>query len=637
MSSDDSDFYVETISTNQRSNQAFVSLALGPKQTPLEFKIDTGSQVNVIPERMFSQLQYSAPLKKPERHLSAYTRDKLDVLGRCKIKCNYKHQDSEIEFYVVKTQSSPILGLKSCLDLELIKLIYSVYHSVTPESYDNAGLDKAAVLNDFADVFEGIGLIPGECTIHIDPNAVPVVHPPRRVPFAIREALKKELDRMENADIIAKVTTPTKWVNSLVVFEKAPGKLRVCLDPQDLNKAILRPHYPMRTLDDVMPQLSGARYFTKLDARSGYWAIKLENQSSFLTTFNTPYGRYRFLRLPFGIKASQDEFQYHIDQCYEGLSGVQTIVDDRTRAEHDLNLRKVLQRSREKGIKLNADKLEVGLTEVHYFGNVLSAEGLKPDPQKVAATRDMNSPRDKSELETVLGMINFLARFAPNLSEITSPMRQQLHKEAEFVWDSPQQESFQKVEDILTQNPGPVLAYYDPSMELILQVDASKYGLGATLIQEGRPLAYASKALTPTEVNYAQIEKEMYAILFGAKRFYQFVYGRHVVVQTDHKPLVAIKKKSLHAAPARLQRMLLQLQKFDLEFQHLPGKSIPLADALSRKFTHDTYPEIGKSLDAHVFSVVGNLPISDQKLQAIRNATASDQQFLTLTSTILAT
>ena len=123
-------------------------------------------------------------------------------------------------------------------------------------------------------------------------------------------------------------------------------------------------------------------------------------------------------------------------------------------------------------------------------------------------------------------MINFLARFAPNLSEITSPMRQLLHKEAEFVWDSPQQESFQKVKDILTQNPGPVLAYYDPSKELILQVDASKYGLGATLIQEGRPLAYASKALTPTEVNYAQIEKEMYAILFGAKRFYQFVYGR---------------------------------------------------------------------------------------------------------------
>ena len=266
---------------------------------------------------------------------------------------------------------------------------------------------------------------------------------------------------------------------------------------------------------------------------------------------------------------------------------------------------------------------------------MLSAEGLKPDLQKVAAIRVMNPPRDKSELETVLGMINFLARFETNLSEVKSLMRQLLQKQAEFLWDSPQQESFDKVKDILTQAPGPVLAYYDASKELILQVDASKYGLGATLIQEGRPLAYASKALTLTGVNYAQIEKEMYAILFGAKRFYQFVYGRHVIVQADHKPLVAIKKKPLHAAPARLQRMLLQLQKFDLEFQHLPGKSIPLADTLSRKFTQDTYPEIGKGLEAHVFSVVGNLLVSDKKLAAIKYATENDQQFVTLTDTIL--
>ena len=148
-------------------------------------------------------------------------------------------------------------------------------------------------------------------------------------------------------------------------------------------------------------------------------------------------------------------------------------------------------------------------------------------------------------------------------------------------------------------------------------------------------MAYASKTLTPTEVNYAQIEKEMYAIVFGSKLFYQYVYGRHVIVQTDHKPLVAIKKKPLYAAPARLQRMLLQLQKFDLEFQHLPGKSIPLADALSRKFSQDTYPEIGKGIDAHVYSVVENLPVSNKKLEAIKNMTENDQFFVTLANTIL--
>ena len=209
---------------------------MGPKQVPIQFKLDTGSQVNVIPERIFGQLQYSTPLKQPERHLSAYTGDKLDTRGRCKLKCKYKEQDSELELYVVNTQSSPILDLRSCLNLELIKLVYSVDHADTLDACDTQGLDKTAILSEYAD---GLGLIPGECKIHLNPNAVPVVHPPRRVPVAIHDLLKKELARMEKAEVIAKVTTSTKWVNSLVAFEKAPGKLRVCLDPQDLNNAIL--------------------------------------------------------------------------------------------------------------------------------------------------------------------------------------------------------------------------------------------------------------------------------------------------------------------------------------------------------------------------------------------------------------
>ena len=131
----------------------------------------------------------------------------------------------------------------------MIKLIYSVDPAETVNACDLPGLNKPTILTDYADVFDGLGLIPGECKLHLDPNAVPVVHPPRRVPIAIHNLLKKELDRMEKAQVIAKVTTPTKWVNSLVAFEKAPGKLRVCLDPQDQNNAILSPHYPMRTID----------------------------------------------------------------------------------------------------------------------------------------------------------------------------------------------------------------------------------------------------------------------------------------------------------------------------------------------------------------------------------------------------
>lgn len=171
----------------------------------------------------------------------------------------------------------------------------------------------------------------------------------------------------------------------------------------------------------------------------------------------------------------------------------------------------------------------------------------------------MQPPKNRSELETVLGMITYLEKFAPSLSEVTAPMRMLLSSRSEFVWDAAQDEAFDKVKSILTRSPGPILSYFDPSKDIVLQVDASKYGLGATLLQDGKPVCYASKALTPSEVHYAQIEKEMYAIVFGCSYFHQYIYGREVTVQTDHKPLVSIMLKPIYSAPARLQRMVKRL------------------------------------------------------------------------------
>ena len=175
---------------------------------------------------------------------------------------------------------------------------------------------------------------------------------------------------MESLGIIKKVTEPTAWVSSLVIIQKPDSdKLRVCLDPRDLNVAIRRPHYPSRTLEEILPELVNAKFFTKLDAKSGYWTCELTYRSSLLTTFNTPFGRYRYLRLPFGLKSSQDEFQKKLDQSLEGLEGMVSIADDiiihgKTRQEHDQRLHELLIRAKEKGIKFHKDKLEVGVTKV---------------------------------------------------------------------------------------------------------------------------------------------------------------------------------------------------------------------------------------------------------------------------------
>lgn len=299
------------------------------------------------------------------------------------------------------------------------------------------------------------------------------------------------------------------WVNTLVVVEKPrTGNLRVCLDPKDLNKAIKRPHYRLPTLEDVTPKLTGAKHFSVLGAQSGYSAIKLTTESSKLTTFNMPFRHYRFLSLLSWLISAQDESQRKIDETYQDLEGAVTFVDDilffgATREAHDRNLHAMLQRLRERGV--NPEKSVIGATEVSYFGSILSAEGKKPDPAKVTAIQMMELLRNRAELETVLGKANYLAKFVPGLSETNAPLHQLLKQSTEFLWDKQHDAAFQKMKDIIAREP--VLSYFDPNKELSLQENASKHGLGAVLLQEGRPISYASKSLTETEVNYAQIEK----------------------------------------------------------------------------------------------------------------------------------
>ncbi|XP_052809376.1 uncharacterized protein K02A2.6-like [Mya arenaria] len=628
--SDDDAFYVDTVKTaGKLVSQAHATLIIGPVKKPIKFKIDTGSMVNILPNNVYRQLKVHGPLSIASHKLTSYTGDSLKVLGTVDLPCGYKEHMVTATFYIVETNSQPLLSLTTSVDLELIKLIYAVDKSSS----------KHDIVTEYNDIFQGVGLLPGKCQLHLRKDAVPVVNATRRVPYAIKDKLRQELDQMEQESIICKVTEPTEWVNSLVCVEKPQtGKLRICIDPKHLNDALLRPHYPMRTLEEVTSDILGARYFSVLDAKSGYWSIELTEESSYMCTFGSPFGRYRFLRLPFGIKSSQDEFQRRMDECLEGLTGVKCIVDDilvhgKTLEEHDTNLRNVLGRCRETGIRLNPDKSKIGLTEVPYFGHILTSDGLKPDPDKVASILQMKAPTSRAELETLLGMVTYLSKFSPKLAELTNPLRALLKNDVHFHWDRQHDKAFDDVKKALTESP--VLVYFDTHKPVTLQVDSSKYGLGACILQDGKPVIYASKSLTPTEVGYAQIEKEMLAILFGCKHFHHFVYGRQVLVQSDHKPIESIVKKPLSAAPARLQRMLLQLQAYDILVTHVPGKSIPVADTLSRYYAEDTCSDLIDGLDFQIHSVKSNHNMSDTKLDEVRISTDKDAELCTLKRVIL--
>ena len=385
------------------------------------------------------------------------------------------------------------------------------------------------IVKEYPNLFDGLGQFPRAHTMQVKPEVRPVIHAARRVPFALRDRLRAELDREESLVVITKVNEPTDWVNSITIVEKKNGTLRICLDPRDLNKALKREHYSCPTIEDIAARLRGATMFTVLDAISGYWQVKLDRKSSMLTTFNTPFGRYRFIRLPFGVNSAQDVFQKEIDLTYEGLPGVSAIVDDilvygKDREEHDARLPAVLQRTRDRGIKLNPDKCIFRTPQVTYFGHNLSAKGLQPDPAKTQGIQNMPPPASKEELQTILGMATYLGKFAPNLSDITAPLRDMTKKGNEFIWDAVMENAYTNMKQLLCKHPGQVLAYFDPDEEVVLQCDASQKGLGAALLQKGRPVSYASRCMTSAEQNCAQIEKELLAVVFACERFHQYTY-----------------------------------------------------------------------------------------------------------------
>ncbi|CAC5413783.1 unnamed protein product [Mytilus coruscus] len=245
----------------------------------------------------------------------------------------------------------------------------------------------------------------------------------------------------------------------MVIVEKADGKLRICLDPKDLNRAIKREHFILPRQDEITAKLAGAKYFSKLDASSGFWNNKLDEESSNLCAFNAPFGRFKFLRLPFGS----------VPQSLWGC----------TKEEHDKRLKEVLERIRTANLKLRRDKCEIGISEVTYFGYRYTREGLKIDDNKVKAITEMKSPTTKKEFERFLGIVTYIAKFVPNFSSNTAVLRDLLKKDVPFQWNDNHDKTFKDLKTLITNSP--VLRYFNNTKPVKLSVDASQNGLGAVL------------------------------------------------------------------------------------------------------------------------------------------------------------
>lgn len=485
-------------------------------------------------------------------------------------------------------------------------------------------VDKDFVEKKFADLFRGLGRFENKYKILLKENAIPRAHSARRVPYAIRDKLKEKLKELEENRIIAKSDEYDEWAHNLVFRVKKDKSLRICLDPAELNKWILDESFLVPTFEELVIYLKGVKYFSVLDLKDGFWQIELDEESQKLCTFATPFGNYKFLRMPFGIKSGPKVFQKMNHANFGDIERVFTYMDDvlvtgKTKQEHDETLMNVLKRAREKNVKFNANKLKIGVNKVKYLGHVFSEDKIEPDEDRIEAIKQMGEPKTKKDLQKFLGVINYVRSFIPNLSELTAPLRELLKKNVIYNWQPRHTEAFNEIKNKIVNSP--ILVPFDTTKNIEIQCDASKSGLGCCLLQDGKPISFASRRLSEAEQNYSQIEKEFLSILFACKKFWFYAYGRTVLVVNDHKPLTSIIKKEIHKIPSpKLQLIRMKLLKFDIQLKHAPGKTIHIADYLSRYSMETEIEEDEKDLADAVLSINA----SDEKTEEFRKETELD-------------
>ena len=597
----------------------------------IKFKLDTGAQGNVISYNDFCKIPNKPPPNYTEDRLVAYSGNVIPHQGKVTLltKCNGAMYTAE--FFVVPGGGRCILGKSDCVKFGLITRIAEVSQVLPPKCptsiYPSYSLDAP----QYQELFKGLGCVPGKHEIRMKTGVAPVVHPCRKVPFPMLEKVKAELKRMEDLGVIVPVNEPTEWVNSMVTVPKKNGTIRLCMDPRDLNRGIQRQHFKLPTREEIMAKFSGAVLFSKLDAANGFWQIELEEESQKLCTFNTPFGRYKYTRLPFGLCSAPEVYHKTVNHMFEGLSNVDTSMDDiilwgKTKEEHDYILQKVMQTCKDKNLKLNKSKCELGVKELVFLGDLITSEGIKPDKRKVSAIINMERPKNKTDVQRFLGMVTYLAKWIPELSKKSAPLRDLLVEKNDWQWTEKQEDSWNLLKATVSSHP--VLEFYDPTLPTKISTDASRDGLGATLLQlhgdDWKPVSYASRRLSNAEQQYAQIEKELLSICFGCQRFHQFIYGNTVEAETDHKPLVSLFKKSLVDCPLRIQKMMLRLQKYDLSVHYIPGKQLVIADTLSRAIdvTEVAAPE--KEELIYMDAVMEVLPITEEQQRKIRAETLND-------------
>jgi hypothetical protein len=598
---------------------------------------DTGATMSVISEDLVATFGFT---RRPgDKHrLRAANGNYMTCTGTVGVRLRLGEADVNTQMLITDAFTQDVfIGWQDLQRLGIIPRAFPAPIEASVASMAAFPSDPEPLLKslkaEFPDVFNDQLIRPMKgkpMTIHLQENYVPTkCLTARQTPIHLAEDAADLLGKSLASGVIVPTTVPTEWISPAFFVPKPNGRgARMVCDFTALNKYVKRPVHPFPSPLQLFQRIGpDAKFFAVFDAVQGYHQIPLDHASSLLTTFILPEGRFRYTRAPMGLNASSDEWCARSDVALEGLTGVQKIVDDilvyaPTMQDLALRARAVLARCAQHGITLADTKAQLG-TAVQFAGYAVGADGIKPDPDKVAAIDRFPAPKGLMELRSFLGLAVQLASFVPDLAHMSAPLRGLLRRDTAYNWLPEHQEAFDRIKQLLTSPL--VCAFFAPGAPIRLLTDASRLrGIGYALQQQfdgvWKLIRCGSRFLTDPESRWATIELEALAIFYGITSCAHFLRGApHFEVITDHRPLPHAFRKTLSDVEnVRIARMREKLTPFNFSVVWCQGKQHMAADALSRNPVFDA-PEDTVVCDVNICLVFDDPLLDSFKEQAVED------------------